>query len=62
MPLTLSPRLPGWYQMGILTQQPDDIAISAVFEDHRETTERSSVIDRYRAIVLQWPPLVVQID
>jgi hypothetical protein len=62
MPLTLSPRLTGWYQMGILTQQPDDIAVSPVFEDHRETTRRSSVIDRYRAIVLQWPPLVVQIN
>jgi hypothetical protein len=63
IPLTLSPRLTGWYrQKGIMTKQPDDIAVSAVFEDHRETTRRSSVMDRYRAIVLKWPPLVVQIN
>jgi hypothetical protein len=62
IPLTLSPRLTGGYEQGIWTKQPDDIAVSAVFEDHRETTGRSSVMDRYRAIVLPWPPLVVQIN
>jgi hypothetical protein len=76
LPLTLSPGLTDWYQKGILTDQSNDVALTAIFDhdddhnNHRHssttaatpTTARSAFLDHYRAIVRQWPPLAVQIN
>jgi hypothetical protein len=63
MALTFTPSLTDCHQKGrFLTKRPLDVAMTVVCEDFCETARRSSVMDRFRAIVPQWPSLAVQMN